>query len=82
MLTRPNLLVLDEPTDHLDIASRDALERAVSEYSGTVIAVSYDRYFLDNTVNCLLVLNNGRVTKLLGSYTENLEQINTLVYKK
>ena len=63
-----NLLVLDEPTNHLDIASRHVLESALEAFSGTVIAVSHDRYFLNRLVNRLLVLGNGKWQLIDGNY--------------
>lgn len=75
MLIKPNLLVLDEPTDHLDMASREGLELAVSEFGGTLIASSQDRQFLDSVADYLLVITNHQVRKILGGYTDNLEEI-------
>ena len=63
-----NLLVLDEPTNHLDIASRHVLENALDAFSGTVIAVSHDRYFLNRLVNRLIVLGDGKWQLVDGNY--------------
>ena len=63
-----NLLVLDEPTNHLDIASRHVLESALEAFSGTVIAVSHDRYFLNRLVNRLIVLGDGKWQLVDGNY--------------
>ena len=63
-----NLLVLDEPTNHLDIASRHVLENALEAFSGTVIAVSHDRYFLNRLVNRLIVLGDGKWQLVDGNY--------------
>ena len=63
-----NLLVLDEPTNHLDIASRHVLENALEAFSGTVVAVSHDRYFLNRLVNRLLVLGDGKWQLVDGNY--------------
>jgi ATP-binding cassette subfamily F protein 3 len=68
MLQEANLLLLDEPTNHLDIAARDALEGVLSEYDGTILLVSHDRYFLDMTVDRILHLEDGRLREYLGNY--------------
>jgi ATP-binding cassette subfamily F protein 3 len=60
VMTGPSLLVLDEPTNHLDIDSCNALENALKQYSGTIIVVSHDRYFLDNVVNRLVVFHEDK----------------------
>ncbi|MCR4426342.1 MAG: ATP-binding cassette domain-containing protein [Firmicutes bacterium] len=69
MLSAPNLLLLDEPTNHLDIESRHALEQAVSEFDGTVICASHDRYFLDQVANMILEISNGRARLYKGNYS-------------
>jgi len=61
VLTEPDVLVMDEPTNHLDIASREMLETALNDYTGTIIAVSHDRYFLDRVVNKLLVVGTDEL---------------------
>ena len=70
-----NLLVLDEPTNHLDIASRHVLENALEAFSGTVIAVSHDRYFLNRLVNRLIVLGDGKWQLVDGNYDAYQRQI-------
>lgn len=65
---RPNLLLLDEPTNHLDIASREALEEALSEFPGTVLAISHDRYFINQIAERIWALQDGELTSLLGDY--------------
>lgn len=75
ILEQPNVLILDEPTNHLDIASREALEEALDQFSGTIVAVSHDRYFLDRIVNRLLVLRSGRHSQHLGNYTAYIREI-------
>ncbi len=74
MLQEANLLLLDEPTNHLDIAARDALEGVLSEYGGTVLLVSHDRYFLDMTVDRILHLESGRIREYLGNYRSYREK--------
>ncbi|WP_305852163.1 ATP-binding cassette domain-containing protein [Sporolactobacillus inulinus] len=63
MMKKINVLVLDEPTNHLDIDSREVLEEAVNQFSGTVLAVSHDRYFLTNCFNEIYWLQNGHLNK-------------------
>jgi ATP-binding cassette subfamily F protein 3 len=69
IMTRPTFLVLDEPTNHLDIDSRGALESTLREYSGTVLVVSHDRYFLDAVVNRVLVIEGDRTWLFDGNYS-------------
>jgi ATP-binding cassette subfamily F protein 3 len=61
VLSEPDVLVMDEPTNHLDIASREMLEEALDDYTGTIIAVSHDRYFLDRIVDKLLVIGTDEL---------------------
>jgi ATP-binding cassette subfamily F protein 3 len=68
LLDKPNVLVLDEPTNHLDIASCEALERSLQRFPGTVLCVSHDRYFLDQVVNRLLVLQPPGLVDFPGTY--------------
>jgi len=75
ILQTPNVLVLDEPTNHLDIPSREVLEEALLQFSGTIIAVSHDRYFLDRICNRLLVMREDCQTFYNGNYTAYIEQI-------
>ncbi len=74
LLQHPDLLLLDEPTNHLDAESVDWLERFLKEYSGTVVAVTHDRYFLDNVAEWILELDRGRGIPFGGNYTGWLEQ--------
>ena len=69
MLTGANFLVLDEPTNQLDIPAREAVEEALMAYPGTFLAVSHDRYFLDKVANCTLELENGSITEYMGNYS-------------
>ncbi|MGD8452005.1 MAG: ABC-F family ATP-binding cassette domain-containing protein [Phycisphaerae bacterium] len=69
ILSSPNVLILDEPTNHLDIPSREALEDALTEFPGTIIAVSHDRYFLDRLCERLLVIRHAEHTLYDGNYS-------------
>jgi ATP-binding cassette ChvD family protein len=77
LLSRPDLLLLDEPTNHLDAESVDWLERFLSEYPGTVVAITHDRYFLDNVAKWILELDRGRGFPFEGNYSSWLEQKQT-----
>jgi len=72
MLRQPNLLLLDEPTNNLDIPSVEVLESALDEFNGTMLIVSHDRYFLDQTVGRVVELRAGELTEYIGGYTEYL----------
>ncbi|MBU3719030.1 MAG: energy-dependent translational throttle protein EttA [Actinobacteria bacterium] len=74
LLSRPDLLLLDEPTNHLDAESVDWLERFLQEYHGTVVAITHDRYFLDNVAKWILELDRGRGFPFEGNYTSWLDQ--------
>ncbi len=74
LLEKPDLLLLDEPTNHLDAESVAWLERHLAEYSGTVVAVTHDRYFLDNVAGWILELDRGRGIPWEGNYSSWLEQ--------
>ncbi|MDQ3350608.1 MAG: ATP-binding cassette domain-containing protein, partial [Actinomycetota bacterium] len=74
LLSRPDLLLLDEPTNHLDAESVEWLEHFLGDYSGTVIAVTHDRYFLDNVAGWILELDRGRGMPFEGNYSSWLEQ--------
>jgi len=76
VLSKPDTLLLDEPTNHLDAESVAWLERYLQEYAGTVIAVTHDRYFLDNVAGWILELDRGRGIPFKGNYTAWLEQKN------
>ncbi len=69
MLTGANFLVLDEPTNHLDIPAKEAVEEALSTFPGTYITVSHDRYFLDKVANCILEIEDGKLTEYGGNYS-------------
>jgi len=74
LLSRPDLLLLDEPTNHLDAESVEWLERFLQEYAGTVVAITHDRYFLDNVAKWILELDRGRGFPFEGNYSSWLEQ--------
>jgi sulfate-transporting ATPase len=74
LLSRPDLLLLDEPTNHLDAESVDWLERFLQEYHGTVVAITHDRYFLDNVARWILELDRGRGIPFEGNYSSWLVQ--------
>jgi len=74
LLSKPDMLLLDEPTNHLDAESVEWLEHFLQDYPGTVVAVTHDRYFLDNAAEWILELDRGRGIPWKGNYTEWLEQ--------
>ena len=74
LLSHPDLLLLDEPTNHLDAESVAWLERFLRDYSGTVVAITHDRYFLDNVAGWILELERGRGIPFEGNYSSWLEQ--------
>src|SRR6201747_1030713 len=74
LLKRPDLLLLDEPTNHLDAESVAWLEHFLADYPGTVVAVTHDRYFLDNVAGWILELDRGQGIPWKGNYTSWLEQ--------
>ena len=74
LLSRPDLLLLDEPTNHLDAESVDWLEQFLQSYPGTVVAITHDRYFLDNVARWILELDRGRGIPFEGNYSSWLEQ--------
>ncbi|MBF0622566.1 MAG: energy-dependent translational throttle protein EttA [Magnetococcales bacterium] len=74
LLSQPDMLLLDEPTNHLDAESVAWLERFLHDYPGTVVAVTHDRYFLDNVAGWILELDRGRGIPYKGNYTQWLEQ--------
>ena len=74
MLSEANFLILDEPTNHLDIMSKEILEDALNAYTGTVLYVSHDRYFINKTATRILDLENRTLTNYLGNYDYYLEK--------
>lgn len=67
---KPNILILDEPTNHMDIIGKETLERLLSNYTGTVITVSHDRYFINRVCNRLIVFDGGKVELFDGKYSD------------
>ena len=78
MLSRANFLILDEPTNHLDIFSKEILESALCDYTGTVLYVSHDRYFINQTATRILELKDTRLINYIGNYDYYLEKRETL----
>lgn len=74
MLSEANFLILDEPTNHLDIVSREILERALNDYTGTILYVSHDRYFINQTATRILDLVNQQFVNYIGNYDYYLEK--------
>ncbi|NLI61008.1 MAG: ABC-F type ribosomal protection protein [Clostridiales bacterium] len=74
VLANNNFLMLDEPTNHLDTESREELERALSEYPGTILMVSHDRYFLNKIANRIILLESGGITEYLGNYQDYINK--------
>ncbi|MBI5952820.1 MAG: ABC-F family ATP-binding cassette domain-containing protein [Chloroflexi bacterium] len=72
VLSGANFLLLDEPTNNLDIASAEVLEQALEDFEGTVLVISHDRYFLDRTVERLLVIEDGQLVEYQGGYSDYL----------
>ncbi|WP_373103689.1 ribosomal protection-like ABC-F family protein [Blautia obeum] len=81
MLSEANFLILDEPTNHLDIASKEILEEALNSYTGTVLYVSHDRYFINQTATRILELTNQAVVNYIGDYDYYLEKKEELTEK-
>ena len=74
MLSNANFLILDEPTNHLDIVSKEILEQALRDYTGTVLYVSHDRYFINQTATRILELTNQQLVNYIGNYDYYLEK--------
>ena len=74
MISEANFLILDEPTNHLDIISKEILESALKSYTGTVLYVSHDRYFINQTATRILDLTNQKLTNYIGNYDYYLEK--------
>ena len=78
MLSEANFLILDEPTNHLDITSKEILEKALNDYTGTLLYVSHDRYFINQTASRILDLVNHTFVNYIGNYDYYLEKKETL----
>ncbi len=78
MLSKSNFLILDEPTNHLDITSKEILEEAIRNYTGTVLYVSHDRYFINETASRILELKNRTLINYIGNYDYYLEKVEEL----
>lgn len=74
MLSNANFLILDEPTNHLDVTSKEILENALKNYTGTILYVSHDRYFINQTATRILDLHDGGITSYIGNYDYYIEQ--------
>ena len=74
MLSGANLLLLDEPTNNLDIPSAEVLEDAISEFEGTVLVISHDRYFLDRVVGKILAIEYAAINEYQGNYSDYQSQ--------
>jgi len=69
-----NFLILDEPTNHLDIATKELFQQALLKYSGTILIVSHDRYFLDNLISRVIEIRDGRIYDYSGNYSYFIEK--------
>ena len=78
MLRKDNVLLLDEPTNHLDMDSREVLEDALTDFPGTILAISHDRYFINRFANKVIVLTQDGLLEYLGNYDDYFEKINRL----
>lgn len=74
IIKKPNVLIMDEPTNHLDISTLEWLEEYLNKYSGTIIIVSHDRYFLDKVTNKTVLIENGKAIIFHGNYTKYQEE--------
>jgi macrolide transport system ATP-binding/permease protein len=81
ILEERDVLILDEPTNHLDLPSREQLEETLSQYNGTLIVVSHDRYFVEKTTNVKLVIEDGQVRKQLSEPASKRDDVEELRLK-
>ena len=78
ILQKPNFLILDEPTNHLDVLSREVLEEALSEYEGTILCVSHDRYFVNKLATRIISFNGAEVSSFDGNYDEYIGMLKNI----
>ena len=81
LMQESNFLILDEPTNHLDIITKELFQRALLKYSGTILIVSHDRYFLDNLINRIIEIRDGRIYDYPGNYSYFIEKRAQLLVK-
>lgn len=81
LIRESNFLILDEPTNHLDIITKELFQQALLKYSGTILIVSHDRYFLDNLINRIIEIRDGRIYDYLGNYSYFIEKRAQLLVK-
>ena len=77
LLQQPDLLLLDEPTNHLDVYTREALEEALERFTGALIVVSHDRYFIDRVVEHVILVEDGTADVFVGNYSDYAERLKT-----
>lgn len=73
-----NFLILDEPTNHIDIDTREMLEESLKEFTGTILFVSHDRYFINKIATSIIEIKNKNITKYIGNYDDYREKINKI----
>ncbi|HAJ95160.1 MAG TPA: ABC transporter ATP-binding protein, partial [Actinobacteria bacterium] len=79
LMQESNFLILDEPTNHLDITTKELFQRALLKYSGTILIVSHDRYFLDNLIMRVIEIRDGKIYDYPGNYSYFIEKRNQLL---
>jgi ATP-binding cassette subfamily F protein 3 len=79
LMQESNFLILDEPTNHLDIATKELFQRALLKYSGTILIVSHDRYFLDNLILRVIEIRDGKIYDYPGNYSYFIKKRNQLM---
>ena len=72
-----NTLIFDEPTNHIDIPTKEVLEEALEEFNGTLIFISHDRYFINKFADKIIIFANGKVKEYLGNYDDYKASLNT-----
>ena len=76
-----NFLIMDEPTNHIDITTQEVLEEALKEYPGTILFISHDRYFINEMAKKILYIEENKITEYLGNYNDYLETKNKQLVK-